>query len=471
MNSNDTVFRWLHLADLHFVLGGVDEYISRNALKKEINIALSQNNANNVNCLILSGDVFHQSKLNKESEGELTAFIKSLPGAEQRIVICSGNHDLDREARIQKDSHFDYIYRSDTVPKIYKNLMVDGHTQPVISAGDIDVLYKESFRGFFDYFLNTFNNSLTSSVTKRIPYSSDGNDYELCIDEFNDIAPFPIRVISINTALFAGCPIKGEKLREELEGLKRQITTSEQQHKFKDAAIAYSKYAKYLDEALTYDYVVDDKELYILTKNAERRLTHYIHEDSTAVTILVGHHGMDMLSDSAKSRLYPIIGQLNHPGIYLCGHAHIPAYKRHLLGSHKDIHEFTAGGAFFDKSGYAKYSFDIGEIRVVASRQAEIVVNTYFSIFKPSEECGWAVESETIQINTNFTSTPQLSMLSSEIKEETDDKVEVLTESMQVDFENPKVDSNRIIKNESRVVIERINEPRLVGPRKVELDF
>jgi hypothetical protein len=39
------------------------------------------------------------------------------------------------------------------------------------------------------------------------------------------------------------------------------------------------------------------------------------------------------------------------------------------------------------------------------------------------------------------------------------------------DFENPKVNNDINSGNESHAIREKMNEPRLIGPKKVELDF
>jgi hypothetical protein len=202
----------------------------------------------------------------------------------------------------------------------------------------------------------------------------------------------------LNTALFAGRPIKGSDLRTVLQYQKDQIVKAEQQHDFRTAARNYSKYARYIDDALTFDYVVDDKDLYVLTKQAEDKLIQRMSTERSAIAIMIGHHGLDMISDASKGRLKQLIKRYVNSGIYLCGHAHIPAYKKHPLDNQMDIFEFTAGGAFFDESSYAKYSFDIGEIRITTSGLPEISVITYFRYFMPSKVPRWEKETEVIPV-------------------------------------------------------------------------
>lgn len=91
------IFRFLHISDVHFRFCCADSFenVTREMIKNKIKEECVNKE---INCLIISGDIFHQGVLSSIDLEESKRFIKSLPGHEN-LVVVPGNHDLDRHAR------------------------------------------------------------------------------------------------------------------------------------------------------------------------------------------------------------------------------------------------------------------------------------------------------------------------------------------------------------------------------------
>jgi hypothetical protein len=97
----------------------------------------------------------------------LTDFITGLPGADQRIVVCPGNHDLDRGARRRiVDDCPDYHYRTEAISKAYQSLPTDDQIAYRVPKDEIDLIYEHAFCDFFNYF-HSFNSQSSRIVTPR----------------------------------------------------------------------------------------------------------------------------------------------------------------------------------------------------------------------------------------------------------------------------------------------------------------
>lgn len=91
----EEVFHFIHISDLHFQDSTVLEKLKQGGGLREITSKYPS-----IECLVVSGDLFHQGKLSKDAYDNLKSFLQSFSA--KKIILVPGNHDLDRFVRQKK---------------------------------------------------------------------------------------------------------------------------------------------------------------------------------------------------------------------------------------------------------------------------------------------------------------------------------------------------------------------------------
>lgn len=94
--------RIIHLSDIHYK----NDENSEKIIKKMIDDLDKKNKENEINLILITGDLIDkggisfgsiESAFQSFEEDILSQIIKKLNMAEDRIIFCPGNHDIDRK--------------------------------------------------------------------------------------------------------------------------------------------------------------------------------------------------------------------------------------------------------------------------------------------------------------------------------------------------------------------------------------
>ena len=227
-------FSWLHLSDLHIRNTAIDESyrdsllygkggkvnykkydISRNEGSFEDGGIAYQIQLTPVDCIVITGDIFHQGRWTKKEEQRVFEFIKEIydickdakgwissnNDSFERLFYCPGNHDLNRSAVYISDD--EPMYREEVLSSVadmsHKLNLGNGNFFPE-SENQRKLLVNESFRHFF------------SSMSKITNIDIDGeNSFEAHLFRVPDqnAEVLPVCFLALNTSILAGQKYKG----------------------------------------------------------------------------------------------------------------------------------------------------------------------------------------------------------------------------------------------------------------------
>lgn len=393
-------FSFLHISDLHFHTESIDASVFRKKIKDKINEMRID-----PDFLIISGDIFHQGTLSATTFSDIQRYIERLP--ETQRYVAPGNHDLDRLAREPiENSYNEYQTRQKIIMDKSKYLPT-GAGEFSLSEAEKEVLYRGAFGGF---------HSLLKKIPV-IPFASNeealyASNYEVSI-QYAQIknSPYYVRLVLLNTALIAGQSIRGQEYRRKLADLRKESQTALDNGNYIKAAEIQLKLAKMQKLFEDHGEVIIDEEMQSAEKCGRMSLSrdglsilsniadyNPTKEGNIVVltTLFVGHHGYDYLSSATQKALGLAMTECQS-GIYLCGHAHQPRYKKfdlHPNSAPEVIQQFQAGGLFQDDTGYAQCSFNYGQFTYSPNRaKGEGKIYSYFMLDLPSGESEWYRES------------------------------------------------------------------------------
>ena len=407
--DSDIRFSFIHISDLHFHTESIDASVFRKKIKDKINEMRID-----PDFLIISGDIFHQGTLSATTLSDIQRYIARLP--ETQIYVAPGNHDLDRLAREPiKNSYNEYQTRQKIIMDKSKYLPT-GTGEFSLSEAEKEVLYRGAFGGF---------HSLLKKIPV-IPFTSNeealyASNYEVSIQYAQIInSPYCVRLVLLNTALIAGQSIRGQEYRRKLADLKKESQTALDSGDYVKAAEIQLKLAKIQKLFEDHGEVIIDEEMQSVEKCGRMSLSKdglTILSDIAAydpqkgnnievlTTLFVGHHGYDYLSSATQKALGLAMTECQS-GIYLCGHAHQPRYKKfdlHPNSAPEVIQQFQAGGLFQDDTGYAQCSFNYGQFTYSPNRaKGEGKIYSYFMLDLPSGESEWYRECVACDSSSSF---------------------------------------------------------------------
>ncbi len=370
MAQDETAFRWLHLSDLHFVSTPPYENMQCKLLDKlkEV-ITLSSP----VDCIVITGDFFNKGVYDEK----VTAFLKELyqlcsesgdwhwkeGDFMDRLFVCPGNHDLERNAGCYKANKAnrkekEYLYR----PKVIKNLAREDSAKDIFGGhGKENSLYSLlTEKTFLQY---------EEIILHLLPPGRLGKYKHECIVYTGPklSTPNPVVFIGINTELYAGQVRESKEILNDIASIHKEILEHEANQDFEDAKRAYERYVQLSEQVRDGNFADDDKKLCFISEDAQKYVKDLISGITDPIVIMFGHRSLSALTDGAR------IAEANfaknfcfHSKIYLCGHSHKLGYKTietALVGDAPyDQYQTCVGGVFADFSEYDDFSFSIGEI-------------------------------------------------------------------------------------------------------------
>ena len=395
-DDSNMQFSFLHISDLHFHTESIDASVFRKKIKDKIDgIRIDPD------FVIISGDIFHQGTLSATTFSDIQRYIERLPGTQR--YVAPGNHDLDRLARAPiENSYNEYQTRQKIIMDKSKYLPT-ATGEFSLSEAEKEVLYRGAFGGF---------HSLLKKIPV-VPFASNeqalyASNYEVSI-QYAQIknSPYYVRLVLLNTALIAGQSIRGQEYRCKLADLRKESQTAVDSGDYVKAAEIQLKLAKIQKLFEDHGEVIIDEEMQSAEKCGRMSLSNeglsilsniadYDPQKGSNIVVLttlfVGHHGYDYLSSATQKALGLAMTECQS-GIYLCGHAHQPRYKKfdlHPNSAPEVIKQFQAGGLFRDDTGYAQCSFNYGQFTYCPNlAKVEGNICSYFMLNLPSGESEW----------------------------------------------------------------------------------
>lgn len=389
----EEVFHFIHISDLHFQDSTVLEKLKQGGGLREITSKYPS-----IECLVVSGDLFHQGKLSKDAYDNLKSFLQSFSA--KKIILVPGNHDLDRFVRQKKNSGYnEYQTRREAVDGIRQKIERNPNEEIFMSHVS-ELLNKEAFGGFEE-----FQNNLKKEITtiQGIPISQD-KEYHI---EKISYGQYTVRVVMLNTALLAGQSIRGKEYQKRIQKEEEGKGKFQKEGKYREAAKTEMKIASLREAFRDFGEIIVDEESVDYEKGGEQKFCgrmalsketleqlkenlQELDEGGNIFTVFVGHHSLDMLSALTQNTVMELMRRCGAK-LYLCGHAHQAGYKRYVTAGNwrGDIYQFQAGGFFEDSSGYSQYSFNYGCL----SDDGQLKITMHYAVKSPSGEVVWKEES------------------------------------------------------------------------------
>lgn len=361
--------RWLHLSDIHYMFDPNSERI-RQCIKKKLSEYCNTGAGNYVNCIVVTGDFFHQGKANSLNAQGCIRFLQEIcyiclyeslrDEWKKHIVFCPGNHDVDRLAIRHDLERKETTYRKDVLENVVlssPNCMID------LSEKDYAILTEESFWLF---------NEL---VCKELGGASLKGNYEYRVFSESPLKDGEHQVIFIglNTALYAGQLQKQSEIAESLYRAGKNIRDNVQRN-HPDYTQSERNYKEYLafHRALTHGKVDDKGKLCFISKKSQDELKKIIENtrksNATSFYVFFGHHPISWLSLDAQKNFANFASSLTQSNnIYFCGHEHIPTVHYAEVEFIQSVPfkavEIEVGGDFADISSWNIPSFSIDTMR------------------------------------------------------------------------------------------------------------
>ena len=383
MSKVSFVFRWLHLSDLHFAVAAEDDAFRQAFLYGSYGPA-RQNEATNidegglawqisqepVNCIVLTGDVFHKGHWTDDDRNKIERFLSELysvcseastnedkwnwvaGGEMDRLYFCPGNHDLKRDASLSNDGIV--VSRRDVLSNIADISLATGRLETEMYG---PLLLENTFSAFF---------KSLEKIAKSKPIPAESYDAYAFTPKFVKEGYNPFLFLAFNTATLAGQTYNKDSLEKALAISYQSFQEAHNIHNTLEALKEYTKYHE-LVLKLQGELVNDEKRLSFISENTERSIQDRLNTlPSKPIIVMFGHHPIQFLSDTAISR-FKTFARSNASYIYLCGHTHIPRGEiikpiDNLFPSGPAIYQICTGGLFIDKSEYNQCSFSIGSI-------------------------------------------------------------------------------------------------------------
>ena len=391
-------FNILHISDIHFQRDMPDGVIRRESIIDRI-----RETSLIADCIIISGDLFHQGVLSSKAASEFIEYLKRLknavqiPGTGGPIVLAvPGNHDLDRFAREEKgESYNDFVNRCKLVNKAGEEAL-RGNSYELGDGAEKEILYKHSFQAFRRFSQKigskTFSDSNTEAALTSDKY--EVQYYQMPLEIGSDSQAM-VRFVLLNTALFAGQSLDYQGFKKEIDLLESQkqaainagnaVKAAELNLQIEKQREKYEKYG-----CLVVDEVnVQGKGRLGLSWDGARKLIYDRPDTNVACTIFVGHHGYEYLSDQTKQSIgHAVTHGGRKEGVYLCGHAHQARYCKHEISTNKSIHQAQSGVISGNEDGFAEYGFNY--ITIDANGDGtKITVNAHFLCRNHAQEHQW----------------------------------------------------------------------------------
>lgn len=407
-----SIFSFVHISDLHFQSENTKEEVFRSEIlrkMRELQI--------NPNCLIISGDIFHKGFLTADSADKTIQFIKNLKNPDTPCFAVPGNHDLNRFACQKSDDAYNfYLTRREIVRKKVNDLLNDPWEFSLEEA-EKEVLYSKAFDDFFKFLSKAgFSPFGKNSQDSDKQLECTASNYEVgvqCVGlpKLNSC----VRIVLINTALIAGQSVIGSEYHNFLnkirKGVFNELDLGHNEEASKQVDTFLRKQAQFREAG---ELIIDEEPLpnqaggrMSLSKEGLKALSNIgVGEDNhnCVLTIFVGHHEIDYLSNETKEALFTAMARCNSH-IYLCGHAHKAGHTIQVQHGTQIVNQFRSGGLFLDKRKYGQCSFNYGELLIrgtqdVHSEDREVKtrvelilrINTYFQIETPSSDLVWHCE-------------------------------------------------------------------------------
>lgn len=398
------ICRWLHLSDIHFSTAARAEDFRQVFLygnpEKAIHGEISSIEAGGlawqiqqtpVNCIILTGDLFHQGKWTKEERDRISSFIKEIykicsdssseddpwnwtDGAPMdRLFYCPGNHDLKRNAVHEEDGIL-YL-RSEELPNVV-NVSIHSSNGHFVPGDKRSLLTKDTFGAFADAM-----DKLTN-INANSKYRYEMQLFHLPSQTHEGFRP--VYFIGFNTALLAGQSYKMEELEMDIHSAFQEFFEAHNQQDTQKALAAYEKYHILISKKQG-KLANDEQRLCFPSVEAIDEVEKKLEQiPAPPFMIMFGHHPISFLCESGQIRLNSFARKHNS-ALYLCGHNHVPKDETikpisSCTHSNYNIHQVYVGGVFADESGYNQCSFSIGTVKQDYNQQNASIL--YFRYYK-----------------------------------------------------------------------------------------
>lgn len=394
-------FRFLHISDIHFCSGrepSIAAWLDREALKEKLC------KHNDIDCLVISGDIFHQGSLLPNEMNDLQAYLKGIPGYNNTIIV-PGNHDLDRMVRKEDKGYNRFTYRSDIVTSKSGNFS--------LNASEKDILYNYSFSAHKKAVTALNANHRIESLYPK-PYKGNNVQEVSIISLPIRNTSYKVDLVLLNTSLIAGQCIRGQGFKEKKKELRQEVGRLEQNGEYLKCAQKELELA-FLQEQFEKTGTLDIDEEQIdgcgrlgLTKDGNQALAAIpCNDDYTAFTLFVGHHGHQFLSsDTCQALKRAMIRRKSE--LYLCGHAHAVHYDDSLMlgniGYPDRMRQCQAGIMYRDTWNNAQYGYYYGEIEIEDDGKKHLKIDAHYCVRSPAQITVWHIQNvvDTILSTSTF---------------------------------------------------------------------
>ena len=384
MMEGQIIFRFLHVSDVHFRFHCADSFenVTREMIKEKIKKECPNED---INCLIISGDLFHQGILSSIDFDESKAFIQSLPGHEN-LVVVPGNHDLDRYARVKTDGYNTFLYREEVI------LQKTKAGEFTLSDKEKKLLYNRSF-GAFRQYVKRLGNKVYATP-----------DDEIRMQRFLLSGGLEVKIVPLNTSVLAGQKLRGEEFRRWMHEKKRVLEDARNSFdavKIAELELELTHIQRRMenDGGLVVDEYLQDYSGHksgrmAISKRTATQLEQLNLNPAKDITIFVGHHSFDFMAPQMQAALQKAVSKAGY-GLYFCGHAHSARTQKIMQNIHETAYEFQAGVMYKESWEKAQYGFNIGEIIIGPDGNGEVNVTSFFTYKSPSGRTVWETEKHT----------------------------------------------------------------------------
>ncbi len=419
-----SIFSFVHISDLHFQSESVRAGTFRNSIQRKM-----QNLHINPDCLIISGDIFNKGFLTPNSADKTIQFIENLKNPDTPCFAVPGNHDLDRFACQKSDDAYNFYLTRREIVRKKANDLLNNPWEFSLEEAEKEVLYSKAFGDFFKFLSRAgFSPFGKNSQDSDKQLECTASNYEVGV-QYVELPKLNscVRIVLINTSLIAGQSVIGSEYHDFINGIKKgvfnELDLGHNEEASKQVDTFLRKQAQFREAG---ELIIDEDPLpnqaggrMSLSKEGLEALSNIgVGKDNhnCVLTIFVGHHEIDYLSNETKEALFTAMAHCNSY-IYLCGHAHKAEHTIQVQHGTQIVNQFRSGGLFLDKTKYGQCSFNHGSLLVrgtpdvldrdqQSTTQTEFVlrISTYFQIETPSQKLVWYCEKyeETIRLNNVY---------------------------------------------------------------------
>lgn len=414
--------RWIHFSDLHSVLGaesdGLRDLIvhgEKQRLRKrdEDEVILARAGVGGllqkypIDCVIITGDIFNKGSWDDKVSEKAKKFIRELAFSGKNgdvlpsVMICAGNHDLQRDVSIIESGL--PLSRAQVIKQVAEeSSSVRGEGFVTCNQPRRNVL-EAAFEPFVS-FVSDLDSELSrptgenEHLLKRRDYLRAGVTVDV-IDSADERQP-SVAFFGLNSAYLSGQPFNREECEQQMREEYGQFTNADRQMKFEDAAKHYMAYARAARRMVSG--VSDDVgELSLPFRNALEDAEGIVTENECPVSVVYMHHPVSFLCDEARKSLSNFLGKVGGQ-VVLCGHVHRPTLEKDYVVapstsySRESIVQVSAGGSFPDSEGYNCVSFSIGNIERLEDFELKYRITVDLYSYAKSPLGKWFWHHETI---------------------------------------------------------------------------